>query len=137
LSAPAEVLIPHHAGRDQLRGALESLRGQTVVPAVCVVDNGSADGSRELLAVEFPEVRVVELGANRGFGAAVNAGARTSEAEVMILLNNDAVADDRFVELLLGAVRGPGAAAGCLRLPDGTIDTAGVDADSSLVAYDH
>jgi GT2 family glycosyltransferase len=133
----AEVLIPHHRGAASLRSALESLRRQTADVRVCVIDNGSGDGSREMLAAEFPEVRVLELGSNRGFGAAVNAGAHSSDAAAIILLNNDAEADERFCEQLLEAVGGGGAAAGCLRLPDGTIDTAGVEADRSLVAYDH
>ena len=73
-----EVLIPHHRGRESLRLTLASLAGQTAGVEVCVADNGSDDGSREMLAAEHPDVRVVELGSNRGFGAAVNAAARTS-----------------------------------------------------------
>ncbi len=136
-AAAAEVLIPHHAGRERLRAALDSLRRQTAIAPVCVIDNGSADGSRELLADQYDEVRVLELGANRGFGAAINAGARSSEAATIVLLNNDTEADECFVETMLAAIGDRGAAAGCLRLPDGTIDSAGVDADTSLVAYDH
>ena len=132
-----EVLIPHHTGRERLRRTLESLRRQTVGADACVIDNGSADGSPEMIAHDYPEVRLLELGANRGFGAALNAGARSSGAATLILLNNDAEADERFVEGLVAAVAEHGVAAGCLRLPDGTIDTAGVQADQSLVAYDH
>ena len=139
MSGAVEVLIPHHSGREQLRRALESLRRQTVPAAVCVLDNGSTDGSREMLVSDYPAVRVVALGENRGFGAAVNAGAHSSEARMVCLLNNDAEADERFVEELLaaGAESGAEAVAGVLRLPDGTIDSAGVQADRSLVAYDH
>jgi N-acetylglucosaminyl-diphospho-decaprenol L-rhamnosyltransferase len=135
----AEVLIPHHGGRERLRRALGSLRRQSVEPSVCVIDNGSEDGSREMLAVDHAAVRVVELEANRGFGAAVNAGARTSEAGTVCLLNNDAEADERFVEELLAVAERTGAeaVAGLLRLADGTIDTAGVEVDQSLVPYDH
>jgi N-acetylglucosaminyl-diphospho-decaprenol L-rhamnosyltransferase len=133
----AEVLIPHHRGRESLRRTLESLRRQTREVGICVIDNGSSDGSRELLAEEFPDVRVLALGANRGFGAAVNAGARSSDARVIVLLNNDVEADERFCELIVAAAEGEEVAAGCLRLPDGTIDSAGVLVDRSLVAYDH
>jgi GT2 family glycosyltransferase len=133
-----EVLIPHHRGRESLRRTLVSLAAQTVEAGVCVADNGSDDGSLEMLA-EHPEVRVLELGGNRGFGAAVNAAARTSRASLLCLLNNDAEADARFcAELSAAAERsGAEAVAGVLRLPDGTIDSAGVQADRSLVAYDH
>jgi N-acetylglucosaminyl-diphospho-decaprenol L-rhamnosyltransferase len=139
MSDDVEILIPHHTGREALRRALEALRRQTVPAEVCVVDNGSADGSREMLAAEYPEVRVLSLGVNRGFGAAVNAGARSSDARTVCFLNNDAEADEGFVEQVLAtaAASGAEAVAGVLRLPDGTIDTAGVQADRSLVAYDH
>jgi GT2 family glycosyltransferase len=133
-----EVLIPHHRGRESLRRTLASLERQSAEVAVCVADNGSDDGSRELLAAEHPAVRVLELGRNLGFGAAVNAAARTSDAELICLLNNDAEADRSFcAELAIAAEAGAEAVAGVLRLPDGTIDSAGVQADRSLVAYDH
>ena len=136
-ASDVEVLIPHNAGAERLRGGLEALRRQSIASGICVIDNGSADGSREMLVSDFPEVRVVKLGANHGFGAAVNAGARSSSAATIVLLNNDAEADPGFVETLVAASAASGVAAGCLRLPDGTIDTAGVEADQSLVAYDH
>jgi N-acetylglucosaminyl-diphospho-decaprenol L-rhamnosyltransferase len=123
----------------QLGRALDSVRRQTATAGVCVVDNGSRDGSREMVRAEHPEVRLLELGRNRGFGSAVNAAARSSEAEVVCLLNNDAVADESFVEELLSVAEESGAeaVAGCLRRPDGTIDSAGVQVDRSLIAYDH
>lgn len=122
-----------------MASVLDGLREQTVPTAVCVVDNGSSDGSAELVAEAYPEVRLLRLGSNRGFGAALNAGARTSEAEILGFLNNDAVPDRRFVEELVRCATSSGAEAiaGCLVLADGAIDTAGVQVDESLVAYDH
>jgi GT2 family glycosyltransferase len=133
-----EVVIPHHRGRETLGRALAALAAQTAVPRVCVADNGSTDGSREMLAAEHPGTRVLELGSNLGFGAAVNAAVRSSDARTIALLNNDAEADERFcAELAAAAAGGAEAVAGVLVLPDGTIDSAGVQADRSLVAYDH
>ena len=133
-----EVLIPHHDGCASLARALSSLERQTIEVSVCVADNGSGDGSREMIASDHPSVRVLELGENLGFGAAVNAAATSSEADLICLLNNDAEADERFcAELAAAAGGGAEAVAGVLRLPDGTIDSAGVQADRSLVAYDH
>ncbi|MEM3372417.1 MAG: glycosyltransferase [Candidatus Korarchaeum sp.] len=45
---------------------------------VIVVDNSSKDGTPELIAREFPEVRIVRMRRNVGFGAANNAGVRLS-----------------------------------------------------------
>ncbi|MGI9021620.1 MAG: glycosyltransferase family 2 protein [Solirubrobacterales bacterium] len=134
----AEVLIPHHNRAEGLRRTLESLRAQTLPASVCVIDNASTDDTPDVLA-SFPDVRCLRLDRNAGFGAAVNRGARSSEADLIILLNNDAVADSRFVERLVGAQRASGAemVAGCLREPGGRIDSLGVQLDCSLLAYDH
>ena len=138
MSADAEVVIPTWNGRDRLRRALESLRAQTVAPGICVVDNGSTDGTAEMLDREFPEVRVVSLSSNHGFGRAVNRGAATSNARLLVLLNDDAVADRSLVAELVAVQHETGAemVAASLLDADRTIESAGVAIDRSLVAYD-
>lgn len=132
-----EVLIPSWNGAERLAEALGSLRGQTLRPDVCVVDNGSTDHTPEVLA-EFAEVRSVRLERNAGFGPALNRGVGGSGARLLIFLNNDAVADRRFVEEVAAVQERTGAemVAACLRRPDGRIETLGVEVDESLVAYD-
>jgi GT2 family glycosyltransferase len=66
-----------------------------------VVDNGSSDASTGLVARDFSEVRVISLGENLGFSAAVNAGIRASEAELVALLNNDTEVDSGWLEALV------------------------------------
>jgi N-acetylglucosaminyl-diphospho-decaprenol L-rhamnosyltransferase len=136
--AETEVVIPHLNRAGALRRALDALGEQTVPVSITVVDNGSTDGSLEMLVSDFPEVRTVALDRNLGFGAAVNRGVAGSDARVVVLLNNDTVADRRFVELLLEAQAASGAemVAGCLRQPGGRIDSLGVELDRSLIAYD-
>ena len=58
-----------------------------------MADNGSTDGSQAYLRDAFPEVRLVELGQNRGFTGACNAGYGVSRGEFVCLLNNDTEAD--------------------------------------------
>ena len=134
----AEVVIPTWNRRESLRRTLESLRSQTAPVAVTVVDNGSTDGTAEMLAREFGEVRGVRLGSNLGFGAAVNRGVAAAESEWVVLLNNDTVAEPSFAAELIGAAEGAEAnmVAGCLRRADGAIESLGVEVDVSLVAYD-
>jgi len=133
-----EVLIPHLDRAGSLKKTLESLRAQTVRPDICVVDNGSSDGSVEMLRSAYPEVRLVLLERNHGFGGAINHAARSSAATTMVLLNNDAVADSRFIEEILACRDQTHAEmiAACLRRPDGAIESLGVEVDSSLIAYD-
>ena len=137
-SPRVEVLIPSRDRAESLARALESLRGQTAVAAACVIDNASSDGTRAMLTSRFPEVRVVALASNMGFGAAINRGAESSDAEVIVLLNNDAVADRHFLERLLAARERTRAemVAGCLRSPTGVVESLGVGIDRCLSVYD-
>lgn len=133
-----EVLIPHLNRRQSLGRTLDSMRLQTRSPRVCVIDNGSTDGTLSMLSRRFPEVRCLALDRNHGFGAAINRGVESSTADLVVLVNNDAVADARFIEELLAAHSRTGAEmiAGCMRMRSGFVESLGVEIDRSLVAYD-
>lgn len=96
------VIIPHWNGRQHLHDCLTSLRQQTFADhEVILVDNGSTDGSQEYVRSEFPEVILVELGENRGFTGACNAGYAASRGEFVCLLNNDTETDPQWTEVLV------------------------------------
>lgn len=99
------VIIPNLNGRSFLEDCLFSLRNQTCTEfATILVDNGSSDGSVEFVQEHFPEVRVHRFATNTGFCGAVNAGIRMSGTPYVILLNNDTVCHERFVESLLKGI---------------------------------
>lgn len=60
-----------------------------VAAHVIVVDNASADDSADVVAKGHPEVTLVRNTENAGFAAAVNQGARMSDAPFVLLLNPD------------------------------------------------
>jgi len=98
------VVVPNWNGVHHLPVCLESLRCQTYAPIeVIVADNGSSDGSLELLAVDYPWVRVLSLGENRGFAGACNAGIRAARGRIIVLLNNDTEADAHWLEEVVAA----------------------------------
>jgi GT2 family glycosyltransferase len=91
--------------RDLLRACLRSLDRQTAGEfEVIVVDNGSVDGSPEMVEYEYPQVRLVRNRENRGFCAANNQGIQASQAEFIALLNNDAEAEPGWLKALLDAI---------------------------------
>jgi len=99
------VIIPNWNGASYLPTCLDSLRRQSYPDfEVIVVDNGSSDGSLELLGRDYPEVKVVALPENRGFAGGVNAGIREAQGEIIAVFNNDAEADPRWLEELAGAL---------------------------------
>jgi GT2 family glycosyltransferase len=96
------VVIPHWNGRHHLHDCLTSLRRQTLTNhEVILVDNGSSDGSQEYIRTEFPEVRLLELGQNRGFTGACNAGYAASKGQFVCLLNNDTEADPNWLQVVV------------------------------------
>ncbi|HME72582.1 MAG TPA: glycosyltransferase family 2 protein [Myxococcota bacterium] len=103
------VVIVNWNGGDGVLACLESVRAQSR-PAneIVVVDNASRDDSPECIEQRFPEVRMVRLGKNIGFGPAVNLGVEVTRAEWVALLNNDAIADREWLaELARAAVSAP------------------------------
>jgi len=71
---------------------------------ILVVDNGSSDGSERLLRSEFPEIEVIQTGANLGFAGGNNVGIRHAldhGANYILLLNNDTLVDRDFVTPLV------------------------------------
>lgn len=73
---------------------------------VLVVDNGSTDGSRDLVRHEFPEVRLLALPENLHFARGSNAGLREAlrdpECEFVATLNNDTRVDPEWLAELVG-----------------------------------
>jgi len=90
------VIIVNYNGAAFLRECLTALAAQSLPRhryEVVVVDNASSDGSRELLAAEFPWARVVALPENRGFAGGNNAGFAVARGDAVALINNDTHAD--------------------------------------------
>lgn len=100
------VVIPNWNGADLIRACLDALAGQSLDHRVIVVDNGSTDYSAEIVAQEYPDVRLIKLDRNYGFAGGVNRGieaAISDGAEYVALLNNDAVADKDWLKYLVQA----------------------------------
>ena len=90
------IVIVTHNNRELNRLCLESLFARTEWPnlEVLVVDNGSSDGTPELLAdlaIRHPNLRAIALSENRGFPAACNLGLARAAGAFLVLLNNDTV----------------------------------------------
>jgi GT2 family glycosyltransferase len=83
--------------------ALESIRERTSEPyEVIVVDNGSGEETLSMLAaVDDPHVRIIYNKTNRGFAGGNNDGIAIAEGEYIVLLNNDVVVTDGWLDGLL------------------------------------
>ena len=123
------VVIPNYNGERWLPGVLESVAAQSIAPAeVLVVDDGSVDGSRALLAQRFPRVRVLALRRNGGFARAANAGVAAVAAEAVALVNTDVRLAPDWIERSAAALDAAPAAA--------SVATKLVDLDDPALIYD-
>lgn len=96
------IVIPNYNGIEYIENCLRSLEGE---PAhIIVVDNGSTDGSRQIVQDKFPQVTLISLDRNYGFCKAVNTGIDNCKTTYVILLNNDTEVEKGFVRALEGAL---------------------------------
>ncbi|HUV05708.1 MAG TPA: glycosyltransferase family 2 protein [Armatimonadota bacterium] len=120
------VVIVNWNTRDYLLRCLESIRADSSAGAaeVIVVDNGSSDGSAQMVRERFGEVSLIENAENLGYAEANNQGISASRGEYILLLNPDTELKPGVLGALVSFAKGhPDAAAvGCrLAAPDGKV----------------
>jgi N-acetylglucosaminyl-diphospho-decaprenol L-rhamnosyltransferase len=116
------IVVVSFNAREHLHRCLSAVASDPY--EVVVVDNGSHDGSVELVRERFPSVRIRALGRNIGLPAANNVGIRLSSGRYVLVLNADAwPGGDAIGELVRLADGRPevGAAGPRLLNPDGTL----------------
>src|ERR1051326_8982404 len=103
-TAAASIVIPNWNGRGLLERYLPSViqacaghPGNEIV----VVDNGSPDGSGEFVRRNFPQVKLVALERNLGFGGGSNAGVLAAGNDIVVMLNSDMRVEPDFLAPLL------------------------------------
>ena len=103
------VVVLNWNGRDDTLACLESVDKITHPDfRVIVVDNGSADDSVDAIRATFPEVELIETGANLGFSGGNNVGIKRAPqlgADYVLLLNNDTVVDPGLLDAFVAAAR--------------------------------
>jgi N-acetylglucosaminyl-diphospho-decaprenol L-rhamnosyltransferase len=131
------VVVTWKSGERVLR-CLERLETQDLPHVTWVVDNASADGTVEAVRGRFPDVRIVELVRNAGFGGAVNAGASEGSGEAIALVNDDVELNPGALAALVAPLADPsvGMVAGMTTMPgSGLVDGFGIELDVTLAAY--
>ncbi len=103
--AKVSIIIVHPYGFEHTPKCLGSLSTMTYPNAeVIVVDNGSQDGSGEMLRKQYPEVIFIHNEKNDGFAGGNNIGieyALANDAQYVLLLNNDTIVTPSFLEPLV------------------------------------
>lgn len=97
------VILVSYNTSSYIRRALESLFRETQLTSieVIVVDNASSDDSVAMIRQFFPQVTLIESGANLGFAGGVQLGAKQATGQYLLLLNPDTVIINAAVDRLL------------------------------------
>lgn len=124
----ASVIVLAWNGIEYLDACLNAVLAQDYANfEVIVVDNGSTDGSADLVAEHFSQIQLIRNERNLGFAAGNNVGLRAATGDVLVLLNQDTEVRPGWLAALVDAFRDETVGvAGCKTLyPNGTIQHGG------------
>ena len=100
----ATVVITTKNRRDELRVAILSARQQSAAPEVLVIDDGSTDGTEEMVRQEFPDVKLVSNSQSLGYIVRRNEAAKMARGDIIFSMDDDAEFSAKdIVEQVLGA----------------------------------
>lgn len=95
------IIIVNYNTKELTRNCLKSIYEHTydIDFEVIVSDNGSTDGSIEMIKSEFPQVILIENKVNLGFGAANNRGLKIAKGKYVFYLNSDTILLNNAVKM--------------------------------------
>lgn len=102
-----DIVLVSYNTAEYTKRAIQSVYDETQETdfTIIMVDNNSKDNSVELIAKEFPKVKIIQTGTNLGFAGGVNIGAKASNSEYVLLLNPDTVILDKAIDKLVTYAR--------------------------------
>ncbi|HVH15854.1 MAG TPA: glycosyltransferase family 2 protein [Candidatus Angelobacter sp.] len=100
------VMVLNYNGVRFILPCLDSLTRQSLKRfKILVIDNGSTDGSIDLIRERYPQIEILKNGRNLGFAEANNVGIRRvlDQTDYVMLLNNDTVLEPDAIERMVNA----------------------------------
>ena len=106
------IVIPNYNGRGILEKNLPKVisawdNPKNNIREIIIVDDASGDDSVIFLKKNYPRIKLIVHKKNRGFSATVNTGARTSNGELLLLLNTDVIPEENFLEKVFPDFKDP------------------------------
>ncbi|MFF3322006.1 glycosyltransferase [Streptomyces sp. NPDC002889] len=114
ITRPVSVLVPAYNERECIANTVNSLMASEHPIEVIVIDDGSSDGTADIVqALRLPNVRVVRQ-PNSGKPAALNNGIRHARYDIVVMMDGDTVFEPStvgelvqpFADMRVGAVAG-------------------------------
>lgn len=101
------AIIVSHNGRSYIESCLDSIKMQDIAINVIVVDNASQDDTVTLVEYNYPDVQLIKLAKNLGFGRANNIGIKIAidqGADYLLLINQDAWLEKDCINKMLRVI---------------------------------
>lgn len=97
------IIVVSHNTRDALRECLDSLKASSGGASfeVIVIDNGSCDGSAEMVSSEYPAARLIRNEFNLGYAKAANQGLRAMDGRYALMVNSDVALSEGCLDMLV------------------------------------
>jgi GT2 family glycosyltransferase len=133
------IIILNWNGKELTKNCLESIRENTDYPnyEVIVIDQGSSDGSVEMIEKEFgDEIRLIKNRENIGFAAGNNQGMEIASGDYFFMVNNDTLVTRGWLKAAVEMMesRANVASVGAtLITPDGAVQDGGEDGEADTV----
>jgi len=105
------VIVISFNGMEFIEDCLASVQkslDEVVDSEILVIDNGSTDGTVELIENRYPNIQLIKNRDNLGFARAVNQGFEKARGEYVLILNQDTRIQDNAIVKLADRIRGPG-----------------------------
>lgn len=102
MSKRVAIVVINQNGKPLLADCFSSLaRHAPPYATLCLLDNGSSDGSVEWIRAHYPEVQVIGFSENQGFAGGYNQAIAQCDHEFIYLLNNDTQVTEHWLEPLV------------------------------------
>jgi GT2 family glycosyltransferase len=99
------VIIVNYNGKKYLKNCFDSLKnGEYANLEIIFVDNGSKDGSIELVKKEYTWIKIIDNQKNLGLAIASNKGAEISKGKYLFFLNNDTISQPNILTELVAVM---------------------------------
>ncbi len=118
------IIILSFNVKDKLKACLDSIPSHSDWKII-LPDNGSVDGSVEMVRKYFPQIKIIENNSNLGYAKANNLAIKESSGKFVLLLNPDTIIYPQTIETVLAYMESHlevGAATCRVELPDGSLD---------------
>jgi N-acetylglucosaminyl-diphospho-decaprenol L-rhamnosyltransferase len=101
------IVIVSYNSRGELDACLQSIASHDPAHGsqICVVDNGSSDGTPHLVRERWPAVQLIEPRANLGFARGNNVGIRATSSDFVLLLNPDTLLHPNAISTLVARLQ--------------------------------